>query len=505
MTKYDDLNIIYKSTVKKCKNLMIKYNSYDNIITGTKDEYAFIVSRCDDNFKITFKDKKYDYILMFRGLYEVINFILAMSSNQMNIERVDNCCIKVKGIKQKNKKKSLLKQVLLTVVAGIIIMFSLLMLAVCCFEEIITIAPLFLGAIILSVELIRYGALQCRYRKNIFMFVFGMVIVSFGLSLILTLSDEYLTYGKYELADYIGTMFLFLLVISGGVCIIYLSCIYKKRSRLIVYNIMREPILPPEADVERLTRAVIERYVREEEVIKLEQEFTDDEELFSSKLGGIPYWDISIPYPVSSTGEKMLMVAQIRLDMFPDNDYLPKSGLLQFFVYDADGIKESRVVYHKSINPNVTFEDILNIGVAQDIFIDTLSDSDLLKFIKLDNPLQLSFEKTKFKVLRGAEPTECMFKTAAELGINLEESLNFYELFDKDIYSGEKFDYVKNCMLRKVEPSSYNDMLLFGAYILDYDEEIYASEINFYINSQDLLKNDYSRISYSTSVEYLNE
>ena len=179
MTKYDDLNIIYKSTVKKCKNLMIKYNSYDNIITGTKDEYAFTVSRCDDNFKITFKDKKYDYILMFRGLYEVINFILAMSSNQMNIERVDNCCIKVKGIKQKNKKKSLLKQVLLTVVAGIIILFSLLMLAVCCFEEIITIAPLFLGAIILSVELIRYGALQCRYRKNIFMFVFYLFLFLF--------------------------------------------------------------------------------------------------------------------------------------------------------------------------------------------------------------------------------------------------------------------------------------------------------------------------------------
>lgn len=98
-----------------------------------------------------------------------------------------------------------------------------------------------------------------------------------------------------------------------------------------------------------------------------------DADLFGSKLGGIPYWDFSgdLEYPVGADGKRMQLLFQINFDdgdVFNDDDCLPHSGMLQFFISATSGSyglsfddspSDFRVVYHESVNRNVAKEDLL--------------------------------------------------------------------------------------------------------------------------------------------------
>ena len=104
--------------------------------------------------------------------------------------------------------------------------------------------------------------------------------------------------------------------------------------------------------------------------------FDSDREagLFDSKLGGLPYWDFSggLEYPLGADGKRMQLLFQINFDddgdVFADDDCLPHSGMLQFFISSTSGSyglsfdgssSDFRVVYHGSVNRNVTKEDLL--------------------------------------------------------------------------------------------------------------------------------------------------
>lgn len=97
-------------------------------------------------------------------------------------------------------------------------------------------------------------------------------------------------------------------------------------------------------------------------------------DLFGSKLGGLPYWDFSgdLEYPVGADGKRMQLLFQINFDedseVFNDDDCLPHSGMLQFFISATSGSyglsfddspSDFRVVYHESVNRNVAKEDLL--------------------------------------------------------------------------------------------------------------------------------------------------
>lgn len=97
-------------------------------------------------------------------------------------------------------------------------------------------------------------------------------------------------------------------------------------------------------------------------------------DLFGSKLGGLPYWDFSgdLEYPVGADGKRMQLLFQINFDedsdVFNDDDSLPHSGMLQFFISATSGSyglsfddspSDFRVVYHESVNRNVAKEDLL--------------------------------------------------------------------------------------------------------------------------------------------------
>ena len=59
--------------------------------------------------------------------------------------------------------------------------------------------------------------------------------------------------------------------------------------------------------------------------------------LTSSKIGGVPYWDISKEYPVDSEGKKMHLLCQLNFSECKfENMIFPKEGILQFFISSDD-------------------------------------------------------------------------------------------------------------------------------------------------------------------------
>lgn len=95
--------------------------------------------------------------------------------------------------------------------------------------------------------------------------------------------------------------------------------------------------------------------------IKLSE--NDELSIFDSKLGGLPYWDSESDYPTGENNNKLSLLLQINLDSANiDDERLPNSGMLQFFI-DEDIKNENafRVVYHEKIDYNIKVEDVARL------------------------------------------------------------------------------------------------------------------------------------------------
>lgn len=73
--------------------------------------------------------------------------------------------------------------------------------------------------------------------------------------------------------------------------------------------------------------------------------------ILQSKFGGIPYWPISMPYPVHPHTEKPLYhLGQINFSEVPPIKPFPTEGILQFFLNDESIFDEEfAVVYHRHV------------------------------------------------------------------------------------------------------------------------------------------------------------
>lgn len=111
--------------------------------------------------------------------------------------------------------------------------------------------------------------------------------------------------------------------------------------------------------------------------------FPNDEKnttLTGCKLGGVPYWDKNRPYPTDKDGNKLMLLAQFNLgeiaEVWPTGmGMLPQKGILQFFLLSGDDYlfgmnfdnyadgNRHRVIYHPSVDPNVTEQDVLALDI----------------------------------------------------------------------------------------------------------------------------------------------
>ena len=240
--------------------------------------------------------------------------------------------------------------------------------------------------------------------------------------------------------------------------------------------------------------------------------------LTESKFGGIPYWEHSKDYPLSSKGEKLVLLAQINFAELPENDIFPKEGLLQFFVAlddvygaefsAADIQKDFRVVFHKTIDPAVTAESLT------DLQIPTTVDGEDIGF-PIQREMAIAFEKSVISM--GVTDYRYMDKIreAADLaGETRPEGDDAYDYLKGSEYDRE----TKNTghwllgypYFTQEDPRSYSEELRrFDTMLLQIDSEFSrenpdyeimwgdAGVANFFINKEALRRGDFSEIMYT--------
>lgn len=238
--------------------------------------------------------------------------------------------------------------------------------------------------------------------------------------------------------------------------------------------------------------------------------------LLDSKVGGLPYWDPALPYPTDSQGNKMTLLAQLNFAQLGTEDPLPAQGLLQFFIGQDDvfGIdfdqpdsqKDFRVVYHPEPDPALTLEQI------QALELPTHVEADLCTPVIRE--AAFIAEKTVGYMGPGDCRFEALFREAvrAVTGEDIGDK-NEYQYFDKadrDYFydqlsaAGHRLlGYPFFTQYDPREPEGPYDTLLFQ---LDSDMAEDRKDLvlwgdcgvgNFFINREDLLCRDFSRILYN--------
>ena len=253
--------------------------------------------------------------------------------------------------------------------------------------------------------------------------------------------------------------------------------------------------------------------------------------LTCSKFGGIPYWpkDKLNSYPHTSGQHQMplTMLAQFNLSELPENDVFPRTGMLQFFVFNGMDTEPFKVVFHKEIEDPVIFSSsgpiVPTSLMPEEIEITRKSG----KNEKVPNPfwgdygfpIAGEFALEFSKRYDYANPTENCFETefkkaAKELGIPVPDDLDTYSVLPEQVYE-EFYNYASGHKLLGRpyfvqydyrEADDENEVLLFQIDSAcsdtgEQDENHYivlgdAGTANFFIDKEDLKKQDFSNVYY---------
>lgn len=243
-------------------------------------------------------------------------------------------------------------------------------------------------------------------------------------------------------------------------------------------------------------------------------------DIFSSKFGGVPYWDMERDYPTDSDGNKLMLLAQLNLDRAGVEAPLPTQGMLQFFIagddvfgIDFDKPDEQntfRVVYHEQVNYAITQEDILALQppVCTDeeneeytpVFKEAVVD--IVKKTAYMGSESYQFDELFAEIVKEKFGTDIGNQTA-------------YSVMDEDAYDklAEEIANSGHWLLgypyfTQSDPREYEekyrvyDTLLFqmdSDYINNEDYVLWGDcgVGNFFINGEDLKKKDFSRVLYN--------
>lgn len=238
--------------------------------------------------------------------------------------------------------------------------------------------------------------------------------------------------------------------------------------------------------------------------------------LLNSKVGGLPYWDPALPYPTDSQGNKMTLLAQLNFAQLGTEAPLPAQGLLQFFIGQDDvfGIdfdqpdsqKDFRVVYHPEPDPALTLEQIQALDLPTHVEADCCTP--------VFQEAVFTAEKTVGYMGPEDGRFDALFREVvrAVTGEDIGEQNAYQYLGDADCRCLN--DQLNNTGHRLLgypfftqydprEPEGPYDTLLFQ---LDSDMAEDRKDLvlwgdcgvgNFFINREDLLRRDFSRILYN--------
>ncbi|MCM1133530.1 MAG: YwqG family protein [Ruminococcus flavefaciens] len=424
---------------------------------------------------------------------DAYDFIIDVLSGKIAFTRIDETCMRMDNW-ENNRREIKLEKIFrligrilsVTVGTGLVLFWTIfLIMGLIYFIDYTSLnwledstpVPTAVAGIVIGVSLIHHGLTKNPITfGGAVLYGVGVVLVSFGMSLV------FVMFGRYNIVprvDFYGAVGVDIIFMAFGIFML-VSGLRSKSVELKVDScsrlLVRIPELPPEKDLQRLIEAVKEKTSREGFLIHLNPE--KNPTILESKIGGLPYWDMSLPYPVDEEGNEMQLLAQFNLSEVPENDKLPREGMLQFFILLAD---ETKVVYHKTINESFTEDDIAMLGIScNKIF---------------PGECGMSFERELFPLHYYDESTfEVLHETAKELDIPLDSTIQLYEICDDSEYN----DFYESCLLGNAyyinddirpENSRYNT-LLFQMDSID-NEKIHimwgdCGIAQFFINDEDL-------------------
>lgn len=259
--------------------------------------------------------------------------------------------------------------------------------------------------------------------------------------------------------------------------------------------------------------ALKERTETEYYKISMAQEATD---IYSSKLGGLPYWDLNRQYPTDANGKKLVLLAQINFEKENfDDERLPKTGILQFFIGDDDWLgctfrplcndmhDSNFVVYHETITENLSEEDIIKLDIP------TYKTAECSPIDKHVEPMALKFEKSVGYISIGDYRFDGLFKSILKekYGEDISNNEPWYWLLNEAEFDciRDALDTWEHKMLGypnfvqwdvRNEGSPYDTLLLE----INSDDMIMwgdAGVANFLINSDSLKNKDFSKVAYT--------
>ena len=362
--------------------------------------------------------------------------------------------------------------------------------------------------------------------KKIILYILGIILSVLGGGMIVCCTYGAITDKFQPIHVYLSLFFSFGVILAAGIVMTYLG--YKKnvKSKESVDDYHTPVQMPDKKTVKILLQELQKRTCQDS--IKIQIEENRKPTLFESKLGGVPYWDRKRKYPTTSGGSSLMLLAQINLNEVPDNQMLPKTGMLQFFIwYDRNyglSMQESgypnhtyQVVYHEKIDESITEADVLSMGIktTRDLEKEDIHGNQYNgACFPVKGEYAVSFKMEK------AYMNDCdircdglLHKIADELGIALDSRLKVYQMFDEydkkyaDIhestYGHRIFGYP---YFRQSDPRSmkrnYYDTLLF-----QLDSDYWKNQWRilwgdagagaFFINSKKLGELDFSDVLYS--------
>lgn len=252
--------------------------------------------------------------------------------------------------------------------------------------------------------------------------------------------------------------------------------------------------------------------------------------LLESKVGGIPYLPSNVEWPLDSYGTPLVLLAQINCTDLVELPDFPHTGLLQIFTGDDElfGMETEdytrmdsfRIFYYQSVDTTVTMEAVLAKApdfsevnspiIGEDGYFYS-KQSCRICFTDVTNQ-EILGDDFRFETLFVQKWNQCYpempIEDLRDLRRQLPEDFYFDDILDEEfenVYCHQLggYPFFAQYDFRKGFKGQYKDLdvLLFqlAEDAVGEEMQIYWGDAgigNFFINREDLLKLDFSRVAY---------
>lgn len=254
----------------------------------------------------------------------------------------------------------------------------------------------------------------------------------------------------------------------------------------------------------------------EKSLIKIKLADTENVSVFQSKFSGNPYFpkDKIKDYPKSKDGKPLNLLAQFNLEELPENEYLPKKGMLQFYIANYDDVygldfddplsqKDSRVIYFPEVvkDEEKLVTDFSFIPKPEEDYSPINRECSIEFEAKKEVPTKLDYHfdeiiSDEFLLKNGIEEKD--------LKKVQDDIFDHYFSEDNDSSGHKLFGYPHFTQNDPRSKDRFYDYVLLFQMDTDYNKEKGidimwgdAGVANFFITQEDLKKMDFSRVLYN--------